>query len=167
MDDVNTTADTTVNSTVHPGVPSDADASFLRQAIQLAVESLELGDPPYGSVLVGSEGTVLTRARNTTIRDRDLAAHPELTIAQWAHRHLGPSELGAVTLYTSCEPCPMCRNAIRRSGIGRVCYALSYDQLDSLKPTGYVSPDAHEADYEGPFLFEEARVPVDRFFAHH
>ena len=154
-----------MNTTSHAHVPSETDANFLRQAIRLAFESLESGDPPYGSLLVNSEGTVLTRARNTTIRDRDLVAHPELTIAQWAHRHLAPPELGAATLYTSCEPCPMCRNAIRRGGIGRVCYALSYDQLDSLKPTGYVSPDAHEGDYEGPFLFEEARVPIDRFFA--
>lgn len=149
----------------HPGVPAETDAYFLRQAIQLAVDSLESGDPPYGSLLVNSEGMVLTRARNTTVRDRDLTAHPELTIAQWAHRHLEPPELRAATLYTSCEPCPMCRNAIQRSGIARVCYALGYDQLDRLKPTGYVSPDAHEPDYEGPYLFDEARAPLDRFFA--
>ena len=151
--------------TSNANVPAETDAYFLRHAIQLAVDSLESGDPPYGSLLVDSDGAVLTRARNRTISDRDLAAHPELTIAQWAHRHLDAPELRAVTLYTSCEPCPMCRNAIRRSGIVRVCYALSYDQLDSLKPTGYVSPDDHQAEYDGPFLLEEARIPIDRFFA--
>ena len=34
---------------------------------------------PFGSLLVGPAGDVLTEARNTVVTDRDIAAHPELS----------------------------------------------------------------------------------------
>lgn len=64
-------------------------------------------------------------------------------------------------MYTSCQPCGMCTGAIARSGLGRVVYALSGEQLASLRPpgTGFT-----EAPLDGPALFDEARVPVDGFY---
>ena len=59
----------------------------------------------------------------------------------------------------------MCRGAIARSGLGRVVFALSGEQLQELRPPGGVSPDAAEVAYEGPALFAEARVPVDGYYA--
>ena len=147
-----------------PAGLDDTDLAFLREAIGLAHESLASGDPPYGSLLVARNGRVLARERNTTATDRDLAAHPELTIARWAHRQLTASEVAASILYTSCEPCPMCRNAIARSGIPRVCFALSTGQLEDLKPSGYVNPDASQPHYLGPALYDEAKAPILRSF---
>lgn len=143
-----------------PATLDSTDLAFLREAIGLAHESLASGDPPYGAVLVARNGRVLARQRNTTATDRDLAAHPELTIARWAHRQLTADEVAGSTLYTNCEPCPMCRNAIARSGIPRVCFALSHDQLEDLKPSGYVNPDASQPAYLGPALYDEAKAPI-------
>jgi tRNA(Arg) A34 adenosine deaminase TadA len=67
-------------------------------------------------------------------------------------------------MYTSCRPCPMCAGAISRSGLGRVVFALSAEQLQALKPPGAVSPDAAQVAYEGPALFDEARVPIDGYY---
>ena len=67
-------------------------------------------------------------------------------------------------MYTSCQPCGMCAGAISRSGLGRVVFALSGDQLADLKPAGAVAPDASEVDYEGPALFDEARAPIDGYY---
>ena len=61
-------------------------------------------------------------------------------------------------MYTSCQPCRMCASAIERSGLGRVVYALSSEQLTELKPRGAVGPDHVRVADEGPALFEEARV---------
>jgi tRNA(Arg) A34 adenosine deaminase TadA len=36
----------------------------------------------------------------------------------------------------------MCTGAIARSGLGRVVFALSGEQLQELKPAAAVSPDA-------------------------
>jgi hypothetical protein len=59
----------------------------------------------------------------------------------------------------------MCANVIARAGLGRVVYALSVEQLAALKPAGAVAPDAAEAVYECPALHDEARVPVQGYYA--
>jgi hypothetical protein len=52
-----------------------------------------------------------------------------------------------------------------RSGLGRVVFALSGEQLLELMPPTAVSPDAVELAHEGPALFAEARVPIDGYYA--
>ncbi len=139
------------------------DHTFLRRAIALAAEARQAGDPPYGSLLVAPDGTVLVEARNTTRTDDDITAHPELVLARWAARALAPDVAGRTTLFTSCEPCPMCANAIARAHLGRVVYALSTEQLTALKPPGFVDPDAVRPRYEGPALYDEAREPLEKY----
>lgn len=133
---------------------------FLRRAIGLAATARESGNPPFGSLLVGPDGTVIAEEHNTTITDGDISAHPELKLAKWAARELDLDAAAATTMYTSCEPCPMCTGAIARSGLGRVVYALSGEQLDGLKPGGGFPA----VPLEGPALYDEARVPVDGYY---
>jgi tRNA(Arg) A34 adenosine deaminase TadA len=141
---------------------NDDDKCHLRRAIELAMAAREAGDQPYGSLLVGPSDEVLAEDRNTTIRDRDITAHPELKLARWAARELERDVARSVTLYTSCEPCAMCANAISRSGIGRVVFALSQEQRDEIAPSTVPVPAT--PTYEGPALFEEARLPIDSFY---
>ncbi|RMI39527.1 nucleoside deaminase [Streptomyces triticirhizae] len=133
------------------------ETSFLRRAIGLAAEARAGGNPPFGSLLVGPGGTVLAEERNTTVTERDISLHPELKLAVWAGRELDASTAAATTMYTSCQPCGMCAGAIERSGLGRVVYALSTEQLRALTPP--FAPPALQLD--GPHLLEEARVPIE------
>ena len=118
---------------------------------------------PFGSLLVGPAGEVLAEERNTVVTERDITAHPELKLARWAARHLDADVARQTTMYTSCQPCPMCAGAIARSGLGRVAFALSGEQLQELRPSGGVAPDAAEVAYDGPALFADARVPIDGY----
>ena len=68
------------------------------------------------------------------LADRDITAHPELKLARWAGQELDGATARATTMYTSCEPCPMCRAAIDRSGLGRVVFALSAGQWGAIVP---------------------------------
>ncbi|WP_406055198.1 nucleoside deaminase [Kribbella sp. NBC_00889] len=133
---------------------------FLRRAIELAAAAREDGNPPFGSLLVGPDGTVLAEEQNTTITDSDISFHPELKLAVWAARNLDAETASGTTMYTSCEPCGMCSGALARSGLGLVVYALSGDQLGGLKPTGGFPA----VPQEGPALYDEARVPVDGYY---
>jgi tRNA(Arg) A34 adenosine deaminase TadA len=142
----------------------DEDERHLRRAIELAVAAREAGDMPFGSLLVGPTGEVLAEDRNTVLTERDVTAHPELKLARWAGRELTADVAQGTTMYTSCEPCPMCRGAIARSGLGRVVFALSGDQLQGLRPPGAVAPDAADVGYEGPALYEEATVPIAGYY---
>jgi tRNA(Arg) A34 adenosine deaminase TadA len=55
----------------------------------------------------------------------------------------------------------MCSGALARSGLGKVVFALSGEQLDGLKSTGGF-PDV---PLDGPALYDEARVPVDGYYS--
>ncbi|MER6831339.1 nucleoside deaminase [Streptosporangium sp. NPDC000563] len=136
------------------------DEKHLRRAIELAAKARATGDAPFGSLLVGPDGTILAEDHNTVLSDRDISAHPELKLARWAARELTPDVAAATTMYTSCQPCPMCAGAIERSGLGRVVFALSNEQLASLKPGG----GWPHVSQEGPALFDEARVPVEGYY---
>lgn len=133
---------------------------LLRRAIALAATARESGNPPFGSLLAGPDGTVIAEDHNTSITDRDISAHPELKLAKWAARELDAETAAGTTMYTSCQPCGMCAGAIERSGLGRVVYALSGEQLNGLKPGGGFAA----VPQEGPALYDEARVPVDGYY---
>jgi tRNA(Arg) A34 adenosine deaminase TadA len=144
---------------------TEADERHLRRAVELAAAARAAGDMPYGSLLAGPTGDVVAEERNTVVTEQDITAHPELKLARWAARHLDADTARQTTMYTSCQPCPMCTGAIARSGLGRDAFALSSEQLNDLKPTGAVSPDAAQVAYEGPALFAEARIPIDGYYA--
>ena len=136
------------------------DELFLRRAIELAATGRAAGDAPFGSLLVGPDGGVLAEDHNTVLSDDDITAHPELKLARWAARELDPGTAAATTMYTSCQPCGMCTGAIERSGLGRVVFALSTEQLATLKPPAGTPP----VRLEGPAMFDEARIPVDGYY---
>ncbi|MEK2489601.1 nucleoside deaminase [Kitasatospora purpeofusca] len=137
-----------------------ADHALLRRAIALAAEARTHGDPPFGSLLAAPDGTVLAEERNTTRTDRDLTAHPELKLARWAGRELDLDAASRTTLYTSCEPCPMCAAALRQAGLGRIVFALSGEQLLGIRPASGLPP----VPQEGPALFEEVRAAVEPYY---
>jgi tRNA(Arg) A34 adenosine deaminase TadA len=136
------------------------DERHLRRAIELAAKARAVGEAPFGSLLVGPEGQILAEAHNTVLADRDISAHPELKMALWAAWELDPRTAAGTTMYTSCQPCGMCTGAIERSGLGRVVFALSSEQFAALNPT-FGWPPVH---FEGPALFDEARIPVDGYY---
>lgn len=134
---------------------------LLRRAIGLAQKARDLGEMPFGSLLAASNGEVLIEQWNTVISDGDISAHPEFKLALWASHNLDRETAAATTMYTSCQPCPMCSGAIERSGLGKVVFALSTEQLTSLKPSGSALTGF---ELDGPALFDEARVPIDGYY---
>ena len=136
------------------------DERHLRRAIELATASRAAGDAPFGSLLVGPDGSVLAEEHNTVLSDDDITAHPELKLARWAARTLDAADAAGTTMYTSCQPCAMCSGAIDRAGLSRVVYALSNAQLDALKPLGGFTA----VPTDGPALLDEARAAVDGYY---
>jgi tRNA(Arg) A34 adenosine deaminase TadA len=84
------------------------------------------GDYPFGAVIV-RDGNVLARGRNLSKQQQDPTAHAEMiAIRRFLGAH-GLEKLRGTTLYTSGESC--CMGAIAWSGIARVVFAASIDQL--------------------------------------
>ncbi|WP_159942475.1 MULTISPECIES: nucleoside deaminase [unclassified Nocardiopsis] len=117
----------------------ESDLRYLRRAVDLAARALAAGDEPFGSVLVGSDGTVLLEDHNH-VAGGDRTRHPEFAIARWSTTHMSPRERAAATVYTSGEHCPMCAAAHGWAGLGRIVYASSSAQLVSWLDAWGVPP---------------------------
>lgn len=113
---------------------SPDDIGHLRRCVELAEIAVERGDDPFGSVLVGSDGSVLAERSNLVNTASDVTAHPELMLARWAGRNLTPGERHGATMYTSGEHCPMCSTAHIWAGIGRLVFVLSQQMIGDLAP---------------------------------
>lgn len=79
---------------------------------------------PVGCVVV-RDGTVVSRAGNRTLRDRDPTAHAELLAIRAAAAALGSERLTDCDLYVTLEPCPMCAAAISFARIRRLYYGAT------------------------------------------
>lgn len=107
---------------------NSTDVKHLRRCIELAQAALNVGDEPFGSVLVSADGQVLAEDHNH-VASGDHTQHPEFALARWAAQHLTPEERKQATVYTSGEHCPMCAAAHGWVGLGRIVYACSSKQL--------------------------------------
>jgi tRNA(Arg) A34 adenosine deaminase TadA len=104
------------------------DKIFLRRAIEIASNSINTGGGPFGAVIV-KDGKIISEAYNRVVLNNDPTAHAEILAIREASSVLKTHELYECTLYTSCEPCPMCLGAIYWSGIKKVLY--SCDRTDA------------------------------------
>ncbi len=119
----------------------------MRRAIALANASVERGGGPFGAVIV-KDGEVIAEGSNSVTLNTDPTAHAEVTAIREACRKLGTFHLEDCTIYTSCEPCPMCLGAIYWAGIKRIYY-------------GNTRKDAADIDFADDFIYEELARPLD------
>jgi len=127
----------------------EEDKLFLCKAIELAAESITKGGGPFGAVIV-KDNKLLSEAYNTVFLSSDPTAHAEVAAIRKAAAALGTFNLSGCTLYTSCEPCPMCLGAIYWAGITKVVYAGN-------------RKDAEAAGFSDNFIYEElSHTPSER-----
>lgn len=144
------------------------DAKFLRQAIAVAQRARDKGNHPFGAVLTDAQGNVLLQGENNVNTARDATGHAEMNLVRAACAKFDAAFLAQCTLYSSCEPCPMCAGAIFWAGIGRVVYALSEAGLyafapdsENQLPVGCREILAHgkrAVEVIGPVMEDEARA---------
>lgn len=127
---------------------TEKDKEFMREAIRLADESVRRGGGPFGAVIV-KDGEVIAGGSNSVTLDNDPTAHAEIGTIREACRKLGTFDLGGCTIYTSCEPCPMCLGAIYWARIGRIFY-------------GNNRKDARAIDFADDFIYEELERPMEK-----
>lgn len=97
------------------------DVELMRLAIEQARAGIAAGQSPFGAVVVRNDIVVAAR-HNTVWRDGDPTAHAEVNAIREAAATLQTINLSGATIYTTCEPCPMCLSAIHWSKIDRVVF---------------------------------------------
>lgn len=110
------------------------DEAYLKRAIEVSRQSREGGNTPFGCVLVDGDGNILLEQGNVEITEGRCTGHAETVIMEKASQKYSKEFLWDCTLYTTCEPCPMCAGAVYWGNVGRVVYAMTEKRL--LKMTG-------------------------------
>ena len=124
---------------------NDQDRTFLRQAIQLAVENVEAGrGGPFGAVIV-RDGQVVGTGVNLVTSTPDPTAHAEITAIRDACQKLDTFKLDGCTIYSSCEPCPMCLTAIYWARLDRLVFSTGRE-------------DAALAGFDDQFFYEQVSL---------
>ena len=77
---------------------------------------------PFGCIIVDSSNVIVSEGHNRVTLDNDPTAHAEIVAIRNFCAEIKSFDLSGYTLYTSCEPCPMCLSAIYWSRIQKVYY---------------------------------------------
>lgn len=103
---------------------------------------------PFGAIVV-KDGKIIGRGRNLVTSLNDPTAHAEVQAIREACAHLNHFQLDGCTIYTSCEPCPMCIGAIYWSRPDAVYYACT-------------QKDAAEIGFDDKFIYDEIALPMEK-----
>src|SRR5882757_4021243 len=102
---------------------AEEDHRFMAEAIRLSRQRMEAGlGGPFGAVVV-RDGKILAEGWNEVTSALDPTAHAEVTAIRRACIAVGDFSLRGATIYSSCEPCPMCLAAIYWARLDRLVFA--------------------------------------------
>ncbi len=118
------------------------DQKMMREAISLSAHGIHTKQGgPFGAVVV-KNGKIIGRGFNQVTSTNDPTAHAEMVAIRDACKNIGNFSLEGATIFTSCEPCPMCFAAIYWARIQKVFYANT-------------QADAEEIGFDDAFIYAE------------
>lgn len=135
----------TVNSEIIITAPTTEQQDYMHKAISLATSNVDNNGGPFGAVIV-RDGKIIATGVNRVTANNDPTAHAEVMAIREACRLLGTFSLEGCTIYSSCEPCPMCLSAIYWAGISELYY-------------GNTKADAAAIGFDDNFIYEELAKP--------
>ena len=128
---------------------------FMKQAIIEAYRGINGGHGgPFGAVIV-KDGKIIARGHNKVLKNNDATCHGEMVAIRRASKKLGTHDLSGCEIYTTGEPCPMCRGAIMWANIERVYYGCNIDDTEII---GF----RDKKFYEGAGVRDDFSTELDR-----
>jgi len=119
-----------------------SDEYFMQKAIKLSLSGMQSDDGgPFGAVIVKKD-EIIAEGNNQVTSENDPTMHAEIVAIRRACKKLGIFDLTGCTLYTSCEPCPMCLGAIYWAHLDRIYYANTKE-------------DAVQIGFDDAFIYAE------------
>ena len=132
--------------------------------VRFTARTLETPSPvPFGALIVETvTGKALIRALNAVRPENDPSSHAEVRTVRKACRKLETPSLRGYTMYTTCEPCPMCMSNALWAGLDRVVYGATIEDASKhcrqiyIPSREVVSRSDMPCEVEGPILRGEA-----------
>ena len=120
----------------------------MRRAIVLAQNGIDSNaGGPFGAVVV-KDDKIIAEGCNRVTSTNDPTAHAEVVAIRNACRKLNSFQLDDCSIYTSCEPCPMCLGAIYWARPKQVFFAAT-------------RRDAAIIGFDDQFIYEEIAKDFD------
>jgi guanine deaminase len=127
----------------------DKDQHFIKIAIALSEEGMKSDKGgPFGAIVV-KDDEIIGRGSNMVTSTNDPTAHAEVTAIRDACKNINDYQLTGCTIYTSCEPCPMCLGAIYWARPDRIVF-------------GCTREDAAAIGFDDDFLYKEVALPIEQ-----
>jgi len=131
-----------------PDSESTDNQKFLNLAIELAIQSAKQQGGPFGAIIV-KDGKIIGQGQNKVTKNCDPSAHAEIIAIRNACKTINDYQLKDCTIYSSCEPCPMCLSAIYWARLPKLYYAAT-------------SADAKKAGFDDQFIYDELAKPYQQ-----
>ena len=101
--------------------------------MRAAIDIAEKNQTPFGAVLaMGDE--IFVEAANQTKQLHDPTAHAEVMTIRKLGDHLKTTNFSGFTLYTTCEPCPMCASAAVWAKVDTIVYGADIPTITKFMP---------------------------------
>ncbi len=123
------------------------DDIFMAAAIRLSRESVAAGGGPFGAIVVMAN-KIIGEGANRVVSSNDPTCHAEIVAIRAACTSVRSHILAGATIYTSCEPCPMCLGAIWWARISNVIYGNS-------------RRDAAGIGFDDESIYQEMTLPLE------
>jgi len=134
------------------------ELAFMRRAIELSRANMDAGGGPFGAVVVRG-GEIIGEGANRVVPDADPTAHAEVVAIRRACAKIGSHILDGATIYTSCEPCPMCLAASWWARVAEIVYG------NSRKDAASIGFDDEAIYNEMPRPIDQRQLPLRRLSA--
>ena len=122
---------------------------IMSEAIKISREKMLAGEGgPFGAI-IEKDGKSIARGCNKGTSSHDPTAHAEVVAIREACKELGDFSLEGCTIYTSCEPCPMCLASIYWARLDKIYYANTRDDAAAIK-------------FDDEFLYREIATPIEQ-----
>lgn len=92
---------------------------FMNKAIENANNS---DGGPFGAVII-KDKNIISNGNNKVTVNNDPSAHAEIVAIRNACKELNTFNLEGCSIYTSCEPCPMCLAACYWARLDKIYYS--------------------------------------------
>jgi tRNA(adenine34) deaminase len=141
---------------------TELDEVRMREIFEFTARTLKTARPsPFGALIVNTKtGERLMRATNAVMRENDPSAHGETRTVRLACKKLKHPSLAGFTMYSTCEPCPMCMANALWARLDRVVFGATIDDANRYTLQIHISASevARRSDMpcivDGPVLRE-------------
>jgi len=107
---------------------------LMKRAIALGLQNKNSGmGGPFGAVVADKDGQILGEGTNNVVAHSDPLGHAEATAIRRAAEKLGSHRLDGCVLYASCEPTMLGQALIYSTGIAKVYYALTHEDVGASR----------------------------------